>query len=124
MSSKIFVITDPDDVEYDALRIVAVDLAPEQSHSLSEVLKTIQIDKDINLYVYSNSDDVAWLIDKSNKADYIFANPQSDDQQIVGYIASKRQSHFFGETKITKSLNKTPILCQEQITETLRKEIN
>ena len=124
MSSKIFVITDPDDVEYDALRIVAVDLAPKQSYSLSEVLKTIQIDKDINLYVYSNSDDVAWLIDKSNKADYIFANPQSDDQQIVGYIASKRQSHFFGETKITKALNKRSVLSQEHIVEILRKELD
>ena len=124
MSNKIFIITAPDDVEYDALRILVVDLAPEQSHLLSEVLKTIKVDRDINLYVYSNLDDVTWLIDKSNKADYIFANPLSDDQQIVGYIASKRQSHFFGETKITKSLNKTPILCQEQIAETLRKELD
>ena len=117
-------ITDPDDVEYDALRIVAVDLAPDQSHSLSEVLKTIQIDKDINLYVYSNSDDIAWLIDKSIKADYIFANPQSDDQHLVGYIASKRQSHFFGETKITKALNKKSVLSQDHIVEILRKELD
>jgi hypothetical protein len=124
VSSKIFVITDPDDVEYDALRIVAVDLAPEQSYSLSEVLKTIQTNRDINLYVYSNLDDVAWLIDKSNKADYIFANPQSDDQQIVGYIASKRQSYFFGDTKITKALNKRSVLSHEHITEILRKELD
>ena len=124
MSSKIFVITSPDDVEYDALRIVAVDLAPEQSHLLSEVLKTIKVDRDINLYVYSNLDDASWLIDKSNKADYIFANPLSDDQQIVGYIASKRQSHFFGETKITKALNKRSVLSQEHIIEILRKELD
>ena len=124
MTSKIFVITAPDDVDYDALRIVSADLTPEQSQMLSNVLKNISLDRDINLYVHSNSDDYQWVIDKSGKADLIFGNTVSDDQQIVGFLASKRQSHFFGDSKLTKSLNKKSIFSEEQIAQIIRNELH
>lgn len=123
MNSKIVLITAPDDVEYDALKIAAVDLAPEQSEALSQVVKLIDIDRDINLYVYNLWDDLKWIIDKASKADIVFANAGSDNQQLIGFLASKRHTHLFGESTLSKALNKEPVFSQEQIEHIIGKEL-
>ena len=123
MNSKIVLITAPDDVEYDALKIAAVDLAPEQSESLSQVVKNLDIDRDINLYVYNLWDDLKWIIDKSSKADIVFANAGSDNQQLLGFLASKRHTHLFGESALGKALNKEPVFSQQQLEHILGKEL-
>jgi hypothetical protein len=123
VNNKIFVITAPDDVEYDALCIAAVGLSPEQSEALSNVLKSIDIDRDINLYVYNVWDDIKWIIDKSAKADLIFANAGADDQQLIGFLAAKRQTHLFGESTLGQALNKEQVFSQQQIEQIIGKEV-
>jgi len=120
VNRKISLITAPDDVEFDAVRILAVSLTPEQSNALSDVLKFLEVDKDINLYVYNEKDDVYWLVDKAHKADVIFINGLMENQKIAGYLASKRQSCFFQDSHLNTALNNTIVHAKEQIEQAIR----
>ena len=123
MNRKISLITAPDDLEFDAIRILAVCLSPDQSNTLSDVLKVLEVEKDINLYIYNHADDLYWLVDKAHKADIIFVNGALENQKVAGWLASKRQSCFFDDAPLHKALNNTIVYSKEQIELAIRKAL-
>lgn len=102
IDNKITVITSPDDILIEGVRILLVDLSPEQSEFISASL--FQIDDYPNVIVYSwkVGDDIEWLFDKFYKSSVIFFNATSSNQTIVGFLAGKVNTFYFG---ILQSLN-------------------
>ena len=67
MTNKITLITPPDDIFDDALRMILVDLTQEQSQLVSDALISMDISINIVAYVWNNTNTIEWLIEKKHK---------------------------------------------------------
>jgi len=121
MSQKITIVTPPDDILDDGLRILLVDLIPAQTHIVSEALKRVE-HSNIIAYMF-NSSEVDWMVDKKHKSSIIIFNADSEDQTLVGYIAAQQNSYYFGTLKTIGSINKRAIYSVEQLIETIEEII-
>ena len=70
MTDKIILVTQPDDIQEDGLRILLVDLTSEQSQVLSDALRMVQSSVSIIIYSAQNSG-IDWILDKKNKSKII-----------------------------------------------------
>lgn len=100
MTSSISIVTPPDDVYIDAIRILTFDLSVEQSKIVSDaVTKIDKTNSPIVIYMFKNGDDIQWLLDKKQKSSIILYNAESLDQTMVGYLAAQNNSYYFGTLK-------------------------
>ena len=115
MSNKVLLVTPPDDILIDGVRLVLVDL--DQSHTalISQALNKIDSIPNIVTYIWNNGNDPAWLFDKKIKSSIIFFNAESSNELLVGYLAAQKNSHFFGNLKTLASVNNRAIYDAEQI---------
>jgi len=100
MTDKILVVTAPDDVQLDGVRILAVNLTQEQGQIISNAL--LQFDNfSVNIlnYVWKTGDDIDWLLDKKIKSDVIIFNADTDNNTITGYLSAQSKSYYFGTLK-------------------------
>lgn len=102
MNSKVILVTDPDDVLYDGVRLLLVNLTADQTQLLSIALSKIHNLPMVVLYVWNDSSS-DWLFDKKHKSHYIIFNAEHENQLITGYMSAQRNSSYFG---ILKSLTK------------------
>ena len=112
--NQITLVTSPDDVLHDAVRILLVDLTQEQTHLISEVLTSFESIPAIVLYVWSGTDSTEWLIDKKLKSQLIVFNAESEKQEVVGYLAAQSNSHYFGFLKTLSALNNRAIYSTDE----------
>src|SRR6056300_177261 len=111
---KIILVTPPDDVFEDAVRIIAFDLTTEQNQILSNAINNINLsDTKLIVYVYQNSDDSKWLLDKKQKSSIIIFNAESYNQTIVGYLAAQNNSYYFGDLRSIGDANSSRINDEE-----------
>jgi len=123
MTDKIIVVTPPDDIALDGIRILAVNLAQEQGQIISNAL--LQFDNfnfNIINYVWNTGNDIAWLLDKKIKSDLIIFNANVDDNTITGYLAAHSKSYYFGTLKDLHLANNRAIYTTEDVLNLL--EIN
>ena len=116
MTDKIIVVTPPDDIVLDGIRILAVNLAPEQGQIISNAL--LQFDNfNINIinYVWNTGNDIAWLLDKKIKSDVIIFNANVDDNTITGYLSAHTKSYYFGILKDLHLVNDRAIYTIEDV---------
>jgi hypothetical protein len=118
MTNQITLVSAPDDVLHDAVRILLVDLTQEQTQAISEALMTVEDIPASVIYVWSNIDSVSWLIDKKLKSQLIIFNADSEKSEVVGYIAAQANSFYFGFLKDLEVLNKRAIYSSEDLKET------
>lgn len=123
MTDKIIVVTAPDDIQLDGLRILLVDLRPEQTQLISEALSKLESIPTIITYIWKISDGTEWLLDKKHKADLIIFNAEGNDDVIIGYMAAQANSHYFGYLKSVTSANRSAIYSVDQIYNILEKSI-
>ena len=72
MTSSISIVTPPDDVYIDAIRILTFDLSVQQSKIVSDaVTKIDKTNSPIVIYMFKNGDDIQWLLDKKQKSSII-----------------------------------------------------
>jgi hypothetical protein len=109
MKNQITLVSAPDDVLHDAVRILLVDLTQEQTQVVSESLMSFDTIPPTVVYVWSSKDTVEWLADKRLKSHAIIFNADSDKSEIVGYLASQSNTHYFGTLKDLGVLNKRTI---------------
>ena len=109
MTNQITLVSTPDDVLHDAVRLLLVDLTQEQTQAISEALMSIEDIPATVIYVWSSQDSASWLIDKKLKSQLIVFNADSEKSEIVGYLAAQSNSCYFGFLKDLSILNKRAI---------------
>ncbi len=115
MTDKIILITPPDDVLLDGLRLLTVNLDNEQSNILSKSLLNLEIESNVIVYVYNTSDPIEWLLDKQIKSDVILFNANSVPEMIIGYMAAQSKSYYFGTLKDLHLVNNRVIYNTEDL---------
>lgn len=104
MSNKVILVTAPDDILVDGLRILLVNLTNEQTQIISDALTSIPSLPTIVLYVW-NTNENDWLFDKKQKSNLIIFNAESENEIIIGYMAAQRNSAYFGNLKNLSNIN-------------------
>lgn len=124
MTDKIVLVTPPDDIFQDGIRLLLVDLNTDQTAILSEALKSLTESTASIAYIWhSLTDDVEWLLDKKHKSDIILFNAASDNDLIVGYLAAQPNAYYFGTLKSLHIINSSAIYNTDQIINILEKII-
>lgn len=121
MSDRVLLVSPPDDVFEDALRILLVDLNKEQSDLFSQSLLAKENLPNTVVYSWSILEDINWLFDKSLKSDIIVFNANSENQTLVGYFAGRKNSYYFGNLKSLQIINKSAIYDVYQCSELLER---
>lgn len=104
MNSKVILVTDPDDVAYDGVRLLLVNLTADQTQLLSTALSKIHNLPMVVLYIWNNSSS-DWLFDKKHKSQHIIFNAEHENEYITGYMAAQRNSSYFGILKNLAKVN-------------------
>lgn len=115
MSNKVIIVTPPDDIQVDGLRILLVDLTPDQTNIISQSLTRLETIPTTITYVWNTSNDISWLLDKKHKSFLIFFNADSENDAIIGYMAAQANSYYFGNLKSLSQVNQNAIYDTEQI---------
>jgi hypothetical protein len=115
MSNKVLLVTPSDDVLLDGIRILLVDLIPEQQQIISDALTQLVSIPNIILYVWNSTNDINWLLDKKSKSDTIIFNAANENDVIIGYMAAQSNSHYFGTLKILSMVNNSTIYNIDQV---------
>lgn len=120
MTDKVVLVTYPDDVLDDAVRILLVDLTEDQSNIVSQSLTELASIPLVVAYSWKIGDSIEWLIDKTHKSQLIIFNADSDDLTLVGYYAGKLNSFYFGDIGQMKIVNRSAIFDVVQTKEILK----
>lgn len=104
---SVTIITPPDDIFVDSLRILTVNLDNSQKSIISNALTEATLEDQISIYMWENDKDFDWFCDKKLKADIIIFNADLNDS-LTGYLAAQKNSYYFG---ILRNLNKFNNKC-------------
>jgi len=125
MTDRILVVTPPDDILLQGIRILHVDLNEEQSSIVSNALMQTDLPHNIINYVWKMGDKVDWLLDKTTKSNLIIfnANGPSDPglDVILGWTAAQPQSYYFGRLRDLHQANDRVIYNSDDILNLLEK---
>jgi len=123
MIDKIVLVTPPDDILVDGIRLLLVDVTIPQSQMVSSVLTQFETIPTVVAYMWSSGDSVDWLIDKKHKSDIIIFNADSDNDIVVGYLSAQPNSYYFGNLKLLSTVNRSAIYNTDQLYDLLEKLI-
>lgn len=123
MIDKIVLVTPPDDVLVDGIRLLLVDVTIPQSQMVSSVLTQFETIPTVIAYMWSSGDSVDWLIDKKHKSDIIIFNADSENDIVVGYLSAQPNSYYFGNLKLLSTVNRSAIYNTDQLYDLLEKLI-
>ena len=115
MTDKVLLVTAPDDTPIDAIRILLVDLDPNQTQIISDALNEFASIPNLVFYVWKDGDSVDWLLDKKHKSHSIIFNGNSNNHLILGYITAQLNSHYFGILKTLQSANNNAIYTVDNV---------
>ena len=128
MSNKVLLVTDPDDIFENGLRISIIGLTPDQSNIVSKALMETNTPDRIIAYIWNNEDSMKWLIDKIYKSNIIIFNADHDNQLLSGFLASRPNSYYFGSLKDLGLINSSVIYdigqCKSILEKHFEKYIN
>jgi hypothetical protein len=113
MTDKIIVVTPPDDVLQLGFRVLAVDLTTDQLNHLSLAVQELETSENIIVFVWKLGSDINWVLDKTYKSNAIIFNADSIDQTLIGFLAGKKKSAYFGDLKSLKEVNKSVLHDKE-----------
>lgn len=113
MSDKVILVTYPDDVPLDGIRILLAGLSPEQQQVVSTALGKVDITSTIISYIWDPAN-FDWSIDKKHKSDLILFNAEYDDL-VTGYLAAQSNSYYFGTLRLFNTVNNSAIFDVTQL---------
>lgn len=116
MTNKILIITPPDTISEDGIRILLVDLTPSQTQIVSDSLSTFNWFPNTIVYMWKDGDDIQWLFNNKPACNLIIFNAESINYLLVGYCAAQLNSYYFGTLRTLSSVNKSEIYTTEQCT--------
>lgn len=125
MTEKILVVTPPDDILLQGIRILHVNLNEEQSATVSNALMQSNLPHNIINYVFKMGNPVQWLLDKSTKSDLIIFNASEPTDPgldvVLGWTAAQPQSYYFGSLKDLHHVNDRAIYTSDDILNLMEK---
>lgn len=121
--SDITLITPPDDVFIDGFRLLLVDVSRDQSKTITEALGFLEKTPTIIVYVWNNEQTIEWLIDKKHKSDLIIFNAESENRELVGYMAAQNSSYYMGTLRPFEIINNRAIRDVKSCVEMFEKNI-
>jgi hypothetical protein len=124
MDNKLLLVTPPDDVAIDAIRLLMVNLTIEQSQLISSALLTCNLKSCIISYVWNSLDSTNWLFDKKHKSQLIIFNADSNNDLITGYMSAHPNSYYFGNLKDLHVVNKRVLYTVQDITTLIEETVN
>lgn len=116
VKNKITIITPPDDILQDGVRILCYGLEKEQTLLISSIIYNLEECKPTIIYVSNGQNDSEWVLDKKQKCSIIIFNAESQDQTMVGYLSAQTNSYYFGELRSLSSANNNKINEKQQLT--------
>jgi hypothetical protein len=123
MTDRILLVTPPDDINLDGIRILLVDLTEAQSNLVSTALKNLSYNQTIISYVWKNNDSIDWILDKKHKSTFIIFNAESENEIITGYMAAQKNSYYFGKLRCLSEANDKTLYEANTILDILEKVI-
>ena len=124
MANKILLVTSPDDSLLDGIRVLLIDLSPEQTQLVSDALTALEEIPNIVVYIWKNGESNDWLLDKKHKSNAVIFNADSENQTIVGYMAAQHNSYYFGTLKSLSKANNSAIYTTDDCFSILTDIIN
>ncbi len=125
MTDKILIVTPPDDILLDGIRITHIQLTEEQNSIISSALMNCKLPHTIINYVWKMGDRVDWLLDKIAKSDLVFFNADGPvdpgKDVIIGWAAAQPQSYYFGTLRDLHLANDRVIYNSDDILNLLEK---
>lgn len=119
MTDRILLVTPPDDILLDSIRITHLQLTDEQSSMISTALMNSTLPHTIVNYVWKMGDRVDWLLDKIAKSDLVFFDADSPNngaiELILGWTAAQPQSYYFGRLRDLHLANDRAIYTSDDI---------
>jgi hypothetical protein len=119
MNNSVIIVTPPDDTLLDGIRIVLVDLSPEQTQIVSDSLKEIDNKNRVILYYWKMGNPVDWLLTMKPKANLIIFNADASAngaiELIIGYMAAQSNSYYFGTLRDLNKVNDSIIYAKEDL---------
>lgn len=119
MTDSVILVTDPDDIQVDGLRLLLVDLNVDQNQIVSDALAQSSGFGSIVSYIWRSGDSPDWLLDKKHKSELIIFNADSENDIIIGYMAAQKYSYYFGTLKILSPANNRNIYNADDVTKIL-----
>ena len=119
MSNKIVLVTPPDDVVADGVRLLLVGLTNSHNSLISSKLKNYDGICNIIIYIANNPSDTQWILEKKTKSDLIIFNAENENQTLVGYFAALPNSYYFGMLRDLNSVNNRVLFTEEDCLEIL-----
>ena len=126
MTERVVLVTPPDDVQTDGVRILLVDLTSEQQDLLSQALYLLPPSIDVTgiIYSWNSTEHVDWLLDKKHKCDAIIFNADSENDLVVGYMAAQPNAYYLGTLKLLSKVNTSAIYTVDQAFNILENLLN
>ncbi len=116
VKNRITIITPPDDIAQDGVRILVYGCTKEQTLLISSVIYQLEECKPTIIYVSNGQNDSEWALDKKLKCSIIVFNAEADDQTMIGYLTAQTNSYYFGQLRSLDSVNNNRINTEEQLT--------
>jgi hypothetical protein len=123
MTNKVTLVTAPDDVIVDGLRILLVGLTSAQSAVVSDALNNLTTIPNTIIYIWNQHDDLVWLFDKKHKSQLVIFNSEIDNRELVGYFSAYAKSHYFGILRSLEIINNRAIYDLDQLLIILKEQI-
>lgn len=116
VKNKITIITPPDDIPQDGVRILVYGCKEEHTLLISSVIYQLEDCKPTIIYVSNGQKDSEWTLDKKLKCSIIVFNAEAEDQTMIGYLAAQTNSYYFGQLRTLNTVNSNKIDSKEQLT--------
>ena len=116
VKNKITIITPPDDILQDGVRILVYGCKEEHTLLISSVIYQLEDCKPTIIYVSNGQNDNEWTLDKKLKCSIIVFNAEAEDQTMIGYLAGQTNSYYFGQLRTLNTVNSNRIDSKEQLT--------
>jgi len=123
MSDRIILVSYPDDIFLSGIRILLFDLKKEQTDIVSRALTDLEFDFNLIVYSVNFRDDTKYMIDKYLKSQIVIFNSESENQTIIGFLASKTNSMYFGNLRSLSAINDSIIYGLENCKDKLERMI-
>lgn len=118
--NKVTIVTPPDDILQDGVRVLTYDLNSTQNDIVSQAIRDVQ--KDIIVYIAKATDTVQWTLDKKQKCSILILNAESENQTMVGYLAAQPNSYYLGNLKSLKDVNTRELTSIESIKQLMEEQ--
>lgn len=112
MTDRLIMVTSPDDINLDGLRLLLVDLKKSQEEIVSKALMESDNELSIISYIWRSGEDIDWLLDKKHKSHFIIFNAESENQILIGYLSAFKYSYHLGHLRDLNKVNDRNILDQ------------